>query len=156
VPVVAELGRQNLIKSDVLPDGVKRKRGRPKGYPKSGGRAPGQPTKSTYDIREMVCKALNMVGGEKYFARQAEKNPAAFMALVGKVMPLQVQASGGGAMLLEQLALAAQALRERAQIAPPALGDRVIEHVPVYKDSVVDGSGDGYGSAAEDKHKQDQ
>jgi hypothetical protein len=104
----------------------------------------------------MVVKALNMVGGEKYFARQAEKNPAAFMSLVGKVMPLQVQASGGGALLLEQLALAAQALRERSQAALPAPESQTIEHAPIYKDSVVDGLNDGTERRTAENIKQDQ
>lgn len=38
------------------------------------------------DIRVQVLTALNFVGGVKYLARQAEKNPSAFLALVGKCL----------------------------------------------------------------------
>lgn len=38
------------------------------------------------DIRVQVLTALNFVGGVKYLARQAEKNPGAFMALIGKCL----------------------------------------------------------------------
>lgn len=38
------------------------------------------------DIRVQVLTALNFVGGVKYLARQAEKNPGAFLALVGKCL----------------------------------------------------------------------
>jgi len=75
------------------------------------------PNKVGADIKEIVTTALNMIGGARYLAKHAEKNPAAFMGLVGKVLPLQLHASGGGALLLEQLLMAAQALRERAQTA---------------------------------------
>jgi hypothetical protein len=38
----------------------------------------------------MILGALEKSGGEQYFIEQASKNPAAFMTLVGKVLPLQV------------------------------------------------------------------
>lgn len=38
----------------------------------------------------MLLQALSNKGGVKYFERQADENPTAFMALVGKVIPLQV------------------------------------------------------------------
>lgn len=61
--------------------------------PKTGrGRKPGQTNRFTKDVKARILAALDMVGGEKYLARQAEKNPAAFMALLAKVMPMQVKA----------------------------------------------------------------
>jgi hypothetical protein len=120
---------------------------------KRGGSRKGIPNKVGADIKEMVTTALNMVGGARYLARQAEKNPAAFMGLVGKVLPLQLHASGGGAVLLEQLAMAAQALRERAQIPPPTPEDRMIDVSPI---SPNDGAKYGNGADTENKHKQDQ
>ena len=44
----------------------------------------------------MVIKALHHAGGVDYLARQAEKNPVAFMGLVGRVLPLQVTGEAGG------------------------------------------------------------
>ena len=52
------------------------------------GRPKGLPNKTTQAIKEMVVEALKNKGGVKYFEEQADKNPTAFMALVGKVIPL--------------------------------------------------------------------
>lgn len=49
----------------------------------------------------MVVGALAAAGGQKYLQGQAEKNPAAFMALVGKVLPLQITGDGGGAIMIK-------------------------------------------------------
>jgi hypothetical protein len=38
----------------------------------------------------MIMDALNGAGGVEYLQRQAEESPAAFLTLVGKVLPLQV------------------------------------------------------------------
>lgn len=64
---------------------------RARGAPKSGGRRKGTPNRLTADVKQMVVDALNGVGGVKYLMAQAAANPAAFMVLVGKVLPLQVQ-----------------------------------------------------------------
>lgn len=71
-----------------------------KGTPKTGGRLKGTPNKLTADLKSMILGALSEVGGQKYLAEQAEKNPAAFMVLIGKVLPLQVTGEGGGALVL--------------------------------------------------------
>jgi hypothetical protein len=47
----------------------------------------------------MILEALAQKGGADYLARQADENPAAFMTLVGKVLPLQVTGDGGGALV---------------------------------------------------------
>lgn len=57
---------------------------------KTGGRQPGSTNKITGDIKAMVVGALAGVGGTEYLMRQAEENPAAFMSLVGRVLPLQI------------------------------------------------------------------
>jgi hypothetical protein len=64
---------------------------------KTGGRQKGTPNKVTTDVKEMVLAALRRAGGEQYLARQAEENPSAFMALVGRIIPSQVRASLAGA-----------------------------------------------------------
>lgn len=56
-----------------------------------GGRAKGTPNKITAGLKEMILGALDKAGGEDYLTRQATTSPAAFMTLVGKVLPLQVQ-----------------------------------------------------------------
>jgi hypothetical protein len=47
-------------------------------------------------LKDMILNALNSAGGEKYLQLQAEKNPAAFLTLVGKVLPLQLTGKDGG------------------------------------------------------------
>ena len=56
------------------------------------GRPPGSLNKVTRQVKEMIEAALEKAGGETYLAQQAQDNPVAFMALVGKVLPLQVKA----------------------------------------------------------------
>ena len=60
------------------------------------GRKAGVPNKLTGDVKAMILGALEQAGGQTYLAEQAEQNPGAFMALVGKVLPkdLKVDAQG--------------------------------------------------------------
>lgn len=39
----------------------------------------------------MILQALANVGGVEYLQAQAEKQPTAFLTLVGRVLPLQVK-----------------------------------------------------------------
>lgn len=54
------------------------------------------PNKATKEIKQMIINALGKVGGEQYLAEQAQKNPTAFMGLIGKVLPMQLTGDGGG------------------------------------------------------------
>ena len=67
--------------------------GRPKGLPKTGGRAKGVPNKATAELKEMILGALDDVGGQAYLVQQALDNPNAFMTLVGKVVPRDLNAA---------------------------------------------------------------
>ena len=49
----------------------------------------------------MILGALSEVGGAAYLARQAEASPAAFMALLGRVLPLQMTSGDGGPVTLQ-------------------------------------------------------
>jgi len=40
--------------------------------------------------------ALDDVGAQAYLARQAEENPTAFLALLGKILPRDVEANVSG------------------------------------------------------------
>lgn len=65
------------------------------------GRPKGVPNKTTTAIKEMIIAALEEAhpdGGIGYLKEQAEKNPTAFLTLVGKVMPLQLTGADGGAI----------------------------------------------------------
>lgn len=63
------------------------------------GRPPGAENKVNKALKDMILQALANVGGEKYLATQATKNPNAFMALVGRVLPLQVKDGGAEPMV---------------------------------------------------------
>ena len=63
---------------------------RPKGQPKLGGRQKGTPNKTTTAIKDMIVFALDRVGGVDYLEKQANDNPKAFLALLSRVLPLQV------------------------------------------------------------------
>ena len=54
------------------------------------GRPKGMPNKTTTEVKQMILDALAGAGGVEYLIRQADEKPAAFMALLGKVMPMQV------------------------------------------------------------------
>lgn len=72
--------------------------GRPKGLPKTGGRQKGTPNKRTALLKDAILEAAEKAGGPEgvvgYLTMQAQTNPAAFMSLLGKVMPTQVEGTG--------------------------------------------------------------
>lgn len=68
------------------------------------GRPKGSQNKTTKAVKEMILLALDGVGGIKYLMEQAEENPTAFLSLVGKVMPLQVEGSGENGQHLHEVA----------------------------------------------------
>lgn len=55
------------------------------------GRPKGAPNKSTAAIKDMLLASLDQAGGQQYFLRQAEENPNAYMALIGKIIPAEVK-----------------------------------------------------------------
>lgn len=64
-----------------------------RGGPRAGaGRPKGVPNKITASIKAAIEAAFQGVGGHAYLMRQAEENPQAFMTLLGKIIPAQVQA----------------------------------------------------------------
>lgn len=73
----------------------KKRRPQPK-----GGSRKGVPNKVTSDLKSMVLKALDGAGGVEYLIEQAHAKPAAFLALVGKVLPLQVTGDGGAITII--------------------------------------------------------
>jgi hypothetical protein len=68
--------------------------GRPKGTPKTGGRKKGTPNKISSALKEAILEAAEQAGGEDgivgYLVVQALANPAAFMSLLGKVLPMTI------------------------------------------------------------------
>ena len=70
--------------------------------PRAGmGRPKGSLNKTTAAIKDMVTTALDKAGGIEYLVRQASENPTAFLTLVGKVLPLQVDANHQGTVVAQ-------------------------------------------------------
>ncbi len=65
-----------------------------------GGSRKGRPNKATAALKDMILEALDDAGGVSYLQKQADKNPSAFLTLVGKVLPLQVTGEGGGPIIV--------------------------------------------------------
>ncbi len=78
-----------------MADTVPKTAGRPQ--PKGGSRK-GIPNKATAQLKDMILKALDGAGGVEYLERRANdpRTAAAFLGLVGKVLPMQVTGEGGG------------------------------------------------------------
>lgn len=58
------------------------------------GRKKGSVNKVPAKLKDMILGALNKAGGEDYLVEQARESPAAFLALIGKVLPTTLQGSG--------------------------------------------------------------
>jgi hypothetical protein len=41
-------------------------------------------------LRELILGALDDAGGQEYLTRQAQNNPSAFLALLGKILPTKI------------------------------------------------------------------
>ncbi len=70
------------------------------------GRPKGSVNKVSQDVRQMILAALDKAGGEAYLAARAKDNPAAFLALVGKTLPRDLNIDGQiavSAAILERL-----------------------------------------------------
>lgn len=63
--------------------------------PAKGGSRKGIPNKITAELKDMILKALDEAGGVQYLADTAKTHQAAFLALVGKVLPMQVTGADG-------------------------------------------------------------
>lgn len=64
------------------------------------GRAKGIPNKNTTALKDMILQALDGAGGVEYLQERAQdpKTAAAFLGLVGKVLPMAVTGPDGGAI----------------------------------------------------------
>lgn len=65
------------------------------------GRPKGVPNKTTKALKDMILQALNDKGGVEYLVQQAQDNPTAFLTLVGKVLPLDVNANHEGKIVAQ-------------------------------------------------------
>jgi len=69
------------------------------------GRPKGVPNKTTTQLKEAILLAAEQAGGEDgmvgYLKEQAIKNPASFIPLLGKVLPMQITGEDGGSIVHE-------------------------------------------------------
>ena len=65
---------------------------------KKQGRPKGAPNKATKELKEMILGALTDAGGQAYLKARANdpRTQAAFLGLIGKVLPMQVTGENGG------------------------------------------------------------
>ena len=72
--------------------------------PKTGGRKKGTPNKTTALLKDAILRAAENAGNDKgmvgYLTLQATLNPGPFMALLGKVLPMQITGEGDGPVKL--------------------------------------------------------
>jgi hypothetical protein len=61
---------------------------------KTGGRRAGTPNKIAAEVRAAISDAFVQAGGVDYLVRVANENPAAFCALLGKILPHELATSG--------------------------------------------------------------
>ena len=82
---------------------VKASGGRPKPPAAGKGRPKGAVNKITKTIREAIELSFVQVGGADYLAKMADEQPVAYMSLLGKILPQQMELAGkdGGAIIAE-------------------------------------------------------
>lgn len=61
---------------------------------KTGGRSAGTPNKATKELKDMIQGALDAKGGQAWLEQQMDESPAAFMTLLGKILPKDVNVGG--------------------------------------------------------------
>jgi len=86
-----DTGKMDIRRDEM--DNIVPKKIKPKGKPRGGSRK-GRPNKNTKAIKDMILGALASAGGEEWLLAQSKANPTAFMALLGKVLPSEMQVSG--------------------------------------------------------------
>lgn len=65
-----------------------------------GGRQKGTTNKLTKALKDMILGALDKAGGEDYLLAQAQENPTAFLALIGKVLPTTLEGKVNGSVTI--------------------------------------------------------
>ncbi len=65
---------------------------------KTGGRQKGTSNKTTQALKEAILEAAKRAGNDRglvgYLQMQAISNPAPFMSLLGRVLPMQAEVNG--------------------------------------------------------------
>ena len=89
------------------------------------GRKPGIPNRANGLLKDAIIQAAEAAGGEggmvAYLTKQANKHPAAFLALIGRVLPLQMQdREAGGTIIVE---IVPQGRRHEPKLVEPVVID---------------------------------
>jgi len=63
---------------------------------KGAGRPKGMENKVTKELKDMILGALDDAGGQEYLRQRALDTPGPFMALVGKILPKNIDANISG------------------------------------------------------------
>lgn len=90
----------------------------PRGHPRWGGRTKGRPNHVTTEAREKILRALDDLGGVAYLVQQGRENPQAFMSLLGRTLPRDMNVAIGTS--LEDLLAKARRPDPPATVPPPA------------------------------------
>ncbi len=61
----------------------------------------GKPNKISKELKEMIRGALDDAGGQEYLVAQAKENPTAFLTLLGKILPKDINANVKGKVTLK-------------------------------------------------------
>lgn len=64
------------------------------------GRPKGSLNTKNVILKDMILQALDKVGGAEYLFNQALCNPTAFMTLLGKILPLDVNSNVDGKLTI--------------------------------------------------------
>jgi len=65
------------------------------------GRPKGSKNKTPALLKDMIRNALDAAGGEAYLQSMAKKEPSAFMSLVGKLIPKDLNVDTKGKLVIE-------------------------------------------------------
>lgn len=80
-----------------------------------GGRQKGTPNKLTKTVKEAIEVAFDEIGGPAYLVKMSKEQPTAFLTLLGKIIPTQLQhTSPDGSMSPPSLADFYASLRKAA------------------------------------------
>jgi hypothetical protein len=98
------------------------------------GRAKGTPNKTTVLLKDAILKAAELAGEDiekegglvAYLKQQAQENPGPFLALVGKVLPLQIQAQVNHKATITDAELEAIARTSRSGASEETEGPRFL------------------------------
>ncbi len=108
-----------------------------------GGSRKGRPNKITRDVRETIIHAFYEAGGSAYLQKQAKKNPAAFLSLLGRTLPKDIRA---------EITVTLEKLIEESR-GPHAT---VIEHQPSHGFNGANGAAEIVKAVVESEEKDDE